>query len=102
MEGFQAVLGFILGVIIFLLILSKLRVLFMGYYVMIFFFFISLCLGMILAKFLSWLVIILIVLGIILYIYFKLNPSSPTQTNENSENSEEANNPTETTNSKEE
>lgn len=96
MEGFQAVLGFILGVIIFLLILSKLRVLFMGYYVMIFFFFISLCLGMILAKFLSWLVIILIVLGIILYIYFKLNPSSPTQTDENSKNPEETNNPAET------
>ena len=77
MEGFQAVLGFILGVVIFLIILSKLRVIFMGYYVMIFFFFISLCLGMILAKFLSWLVIILIIIGIIAFIYIKLHSGSP-------------------------
>lgn len=68
MEAFQAVLGFILGVIIFLIMLSKLRVIFMGYYVMVFFFMISLALGMILAKIFSWLVIILIVIGVIAYL----------------------------------
>ncbi len=92
MEGFQAVLGFILGVVIFLIILSKLRVIFMSYYVMIFFFFISLCLGMILAKFLSWLVIILIIIGIIAFIYIKLHSGSPPEsdgkTDESSESSE--------------
>lgn len=64
MEAFQAFLGFILGVIIFLLILYNLKIIFMGYPVMIFFFMISLAIGMILAKIFSWLVVILIVIGI--------------------------------------
>ena len=102
MEAFQAVLGFILGVIIFLAMLSKLRVIFMGYYVMIFFFMISLALGMILAKLFSWLVIILIVIGVIAYLYFKFADDSPPPSNqEKAEKNTEAQN-TETTDSKEE
>lgn len=89
MEGFQAVLGFILGVVIFLVILASMKFLFMGFYSMLFFFFISLCLGMILAKFLSWLVIILIVIGIGFYIYCKLtSPPSSDNKNENNQNEE--------------
>lgn len=82
MEAFQAVLGFILGVIIFLIMLSKLRVIFMGYYVMVFFFVISLAVGMILAKIFSWLVIILIVIGVIAYLYFKFSDDSPPPNNQ--------------------
>lgn len=79
MEAFQAFLGFILGVIIFLLILYNLKIIFMGYPVMIFFFMISLAIGMILAKIFSWLVVILIVIGIVLFILskFLLNDSPP-------------------------
>lgn len=91
MEAFQAVLGFILGVIIFLIMLSKLRVIFMGYYVMVFFFMISLALGMILAKIFSWLVVILIVIGVIAYLYFKFtDDSSPPSNQGNAEETTEA------------
>lgn len=78
MEAFQAVLGFIFGVVIFFAMLSKLRVWFVSYVVLIFFFAIALCLGMILAKLLSWLIIILIVLcvGIWLYSKFFSGPST--------------------------
>lgn len=97
MEAIQAVLGFILGVIIFLIMLSKLRVWFMSYYSLVFFFLISLALGVILAKVLSWFIIILIVIGIIVFIYTKLTappkgneeeekPSESEETNENTDN----------------
>ena len=97
MEAIQAVLGFILGVIIFLIVLSKLRVWFMSYYSLVFFFLISLALGVILAKVLSWFIIILIVIGIIAFIYTKLTappkgneeeekPSESEETNENTDN----------------
>ncbi len=90
-------LGFILGVVIFLVILSSMKFLFMGFYSMLFFFFISLCLGLIIAKFLSWLVIILIVIGIGFFIYCKLSDSSgssektdeSTQNQETNQNSDE-------------
>ena len=72
MEAIQAGLGFVLGVIIFLIMLSKLRVWFMSYYSLVFFFIISLALGVLLAKVLSWFIIILIVIGVILFIYMKL------------------------------
>lgn len=81
MEAFQAVLGFVFGAILFFVILSKLRFLFISYGVIILFFFISLCLGMILAKLLSWLIIILIVVCVGIWIYMKLfsNPSSSSE-----------------------
>lgn len=102
MEAIQTGLGFILGVIIFLVMLSKLRVWFISYYSLVFFFIISLALGVILAKVLSWFIIILIVVGVVLYIYLKLtappkeedgeadqNPSDETSENANvNENSE--------------
>ncbi len=72
MEAIQTGLGFILGVIIFLVMLSKLRVWFISYYSLVFFFIISLALGVILAKVLSWFIIILIVIGVVIYIYMKL------------------------------
>lgn len=72
MEAIQTGLGFIFGVILFLLMLSKLRMIFVSYYSLVFFFAISLALGIILAKVLSWFIIILLVIAVIVFIYLKL------------------------------
>ena len=56
--------------------LSKLRMWFMSYYSLVFFFVIALALGVILAKVMSWFIIILIVIGVIAYIYSKVSGSS--------------------------
>ena len=96
MEAIQTGLGFILGVIIFMTLLSKLRVWFMSYYSLVFFFLISLALGVILAKVLSWFIIILIVLGVILYIYTKLKAAPDDENSESGQaESDETNNTTE-------
>ena len=77
METIQSVLGFVLGVIIFVIIFSKMKFFFISHATLVFIFMISLALCIIAAKLLSWLVIILVVIGAIIAIYcfFTSSPS---------------------------
>lgn len=69
MDALAGVIGFILGVILFVVIYKKLSLIFASFRTLAFLFFISLVLGVIIAKVFLWLAIIGAVVGAILWLF---------------------------------
>ncbi len=73
MKAIQGFLGLIFGIIIFILLLSKIRMIFISNWALVFFFLLSCLIGVIIAKIISWLIVILLVLAAVVFIYTKLS-----------------------------
>lgn len=77
MNTICAIVGFVLGVIIFLVLMRRLNFLFVTFYTIFFIFGISVVIGYIIAKLFLWIAIIAIVIGIIIWL------ASPAKAKEN-------------------
>ncbi len=74
MNAICGIVGFVLGVIIFLILMNRLSFIFVSFYTIAFVFGISVILGFIIAKLFLWLAIIGIVIGLIVWL---VSPSKP-------------------------